>query len=244
MSKPAARVGDMHSCPMSDGPKPHVGGPILPPGEMTVMIAGQPAARVGDLATCASAPDAIVQGSFSVLIGGRPAARLGDMTAHGGVILVGCPNVLIGDASSAGGPLGPFSTQDEAARAALNAANPASIAENREYCGMIYQDPATGQYYATNPQPIGQAGGSLPVDQIPAGAQETGFYHTHGNYSLQDGTPTDAAHDAYDSEHFSQTDINTANSRAAGNPDYQSYLGTPSGGYQVHNPSTGQISPF
>jgi len=51
--QPAARVGDRHTCPMVDpGPKPHVGGPILPPGAPTVLICGQPAARMGDMATC------------------------------------------------------------------------------------------------------------------------------------------------------------------------------------------------
>jgi uncharacterized Zn-binding protein involved in type VI secretion len=96
MSKPAARVGDMHTCPMSDGPKPHIGGPIMPPGMPTVLIGGLPAARVGDLATCASAPDTIAFGSVTVLIGGKPAARQGDMTVHGGVIVAGFPTVLIG----------------------------------------------------------------------------------------------------------------------------------------------------
>jgi hypothetical protein len=142
------------------------------------------------------------------------------------------------------GPLGPYATADEAARAALNSANPRSIAENREYVGMIYQDPATGQYYATNPQPVGLAGGTLPTNLIPAGNTEAGMYHTHGNYSLADGAPTDAAHDAYDSEHFSGTDINTANSRASGNPNYRSYLATPSGSQQVHNPGTGAVGPL
>jgi uncharacterized Zn-binding protein involved in type VI secretion len=94
--KPAARVGDMHACPMSDGPKPHVGGPILPPGVPTVLIGGVPAATVGTMATCAGPPDVIVQGSMTVLIGGKPAARMGDMTAHGGTIVVGYPGVLIG----------------------------------------------------------------------------------------------------------------------------------------------------
>jgi len=92
----AARVGDMHTCPMSDGPKPHVGGPILPPGCPTVLIGGMPAARVGDMATCTGPPDSIVKGSATVLIGGMPAARAGDMTAHGGVITLGCPTVFIG----------------------------------------------------------------------------------------------------------------------------------------------------
>jgi uncharacterized Zn-binding protein involved in type VI secretion len=67
--KPAARVSDMHTCPMSDGPKPHVGGPILPPGGITVLIGGLPAARVGDMATCVGPPDTIVMGAPTVLIG-------------------------------------------------------------------------------------------------------------------------------------------------------------------------------
>ena len=96
MGMPAARVADMHVCPMVTGVVPHVGGPILPPGGIPVLIGGMPAARVGDMAVCVGPPDIIVLGSFKVLIGGMPAARLGDMTAHGGVIVTGCMNVLIG----------------------------------------------------------------------------------------------------------------------------------------------------
>jgi len=96
MGQPAARVTDMHVCPMVTGIVPHVGGPILPPGCPTVLIGGLPAARVTDLATCVGPPDVIVLGSFTVLIGGLPAARMGDMTAHGGVIVLGLPTVLIG----------------------------------------------------------------------------------------------------------------------------------------------------
>jgi uncharacterized Zn-binding protein involved in type VI secretion len=92
---PAARVGDMHTCPMFTGPVPHVGGPILPPGCPTVLIAGMPAARVGDMVTCAGPPDVIAAGSAKVLIGGMPAARMGDQTAHGGVIVLGAPTVMI-----------------------------------------------------------------------------------------------------------------------------------------------------
>jgi uncharacterized Zn-binding protein involved in type VI secretion len=96
MGQPAARVGDMHLCPMVTGVVPHVGGPILPPGCPTVLIGGQPAARVGDLATCVGPPDVIALGSLTVLIGGQPAARMGDLTAHGGTIVMGFPMVLIG----------------------------------------------------------------------------------------------------------------------------------------------------
>jgi uncharacterized Zn-binding protein involved in type VI secretion len=93
---PAARVTDMHACPMVTGVVPHVGGPILPPCCPTVMIGFLPAARVGDMAVCAGGPDVIALGSFTVLIGGMPAARMGDMTVHGGVIVIGCPTVIIG----------------------------------------------------------------------------------------------------------------------------------------------------
>jgi uncharacterized Zn-binding protein involved in type VI secretion len=86
----------MHTCPMSTGPVPHVGGPILPPGEPTVLIGGMPAAVVSSMCTCSGPPDTIAMGSTTVLIGGMPAARLGDTTAHGGSIVVGCPTVMIG----------------------------------------------------------------------------------------------------------------------------------------------------
>ena len=92
---PAARVGDLHTCPMVTGVVPHVGGPILPPGMPTVLIGGMPAARVGDMCTCVGPPDVIAMGSTKVMIGGMPAARMGDMTAHGGVITLGYPTVMI-----------------------------------------------------------------------------------------------------------------------------------------------------
>lgn len=94
---PAARITDMHICPMVEpGPVPHVGGPILPAGEPTVLIGGLPAARVGDKAVCVGPPDAIIAGSATVMIGGKAAARMGDSTAHGGVIVIGCPTVFLG----------------------------------------------------------------------------------------------------------------------------------------------------
>ena len=96
MGMPAARLTDMHVCPMVTVLVPHVGGPIAGPGAPTVLIGGMPAARVGDMAVCVGPPDVIVKGSATVLIGGLPAARVGDQTAHGGIITVGFPTVLIG----------------------------------------------------------------------------------------------------------------------------------------------------
>lgn len=91
----AARLLDMHVCPMVTGIVPHVGGPICL-GLPTVLIGGMPAARVGDMAVCVGPPDVIAMGSFTVLIGGMPAARMGDLTAHGGTIVLGFPTVNIG----------------------------------------------------------------------------------------------------------------------------------------------------
>ena len=99
MGMPASRITDMHVCPMvTPGvpPIPHVGGPILPPGAVTVLIGGLPAARVGDMAVCVGPPDVIALGSFTVLTMSMPQARIGDTTAHGGKIVLGYPTVLVG----------------------------------------------------------------------------------------------------------------------------------------------------
>ncbi|PQO36188.1 type VI secretion protein [Bremerella cremea] len=93
---PAARISDMHTCPLvNPGPVPHVGGPVAM-GSPNVLIGFMPAARVGDMAVCVGPPDTIAKGSTSVMIGYMPAARMGDTTAHGGAIAMGFPQVLIG----------------------------------------------------------------------------------------------------------------------------------------------------
>ena len=105
---PAARVTDMHVCPMVTVLVPHVGGPVLPPGEPTVLIGMLPAARITDMLTCVGPPDTIIMGSPTVMIGNLMAARLGDPTAHGGVIVLGCFTVIIGEVGAPGilGPVG------------------------------------------------------------------------------------------------------------------------------------------
>lgn len=95
----AARITDMHTCPMQTPgvpPIPHVGGPIIGPGTPTVLIGGLPAAKMGDSCVCVGPPDTIVKGSATVMIGGAPAIRMGDTTAHGGSIALGLPTVMIG----------------------------------------------------------------------------------------------------------------------------------------------------
>ena len=103
MGKPAARVTDLHTCPMVTGLVPHVGGLIIPPCQFNVLTCMMPQARITDMAICVGPMDMIILGAFTILVGGLPAARLGDMTVHGGVIVTGCFTVLIGDAGGGGG---------------------------------------------------------------------------------------------------------------------------------------------
>ena len=100
---PAARLTDLHLCPMQTRsttlglpPIPHVGGPLIGPGVPSVLIGGLPAAALGDHAVCVGPPDAIVSGSATVMIGGRPAVRIGDRSAHGGHVALGLPTVIVG----------------------------------------------------------------------------------------------------------------------------------------------------
>lgn len=97
MGQPAARVTDIHNCPI------HNGGPIVAPCRPTVLTGKLPQARVTDQATCGSSTDTIASGAATVLVGGLPAARMGDPTAHGGAIASGLPTVLIGTAGGGGG---------------------------------------------------------------------------------------------------------------------------------------------
>ena len=95
MGMPAARLTDMHVCPMVTALVPHVGGPISL-GSPNVLTGLLPQARVTDMLVCVGPPDIIALGSFTVFVNNLPAARLGDTTAHGGKIVLGDFTVLIG----------------------------------------------------------------------------------------------------------------------------------------------------
>jgi len=133
MGKPAARVGDHHTCPMVEpGPKPHVGGPILPPGCPTVLICNKPAARINDKAFCIGPVDTIVKGAFPVTIGNMPASRESDATSHGGKIVIGCSSVEIGLAGTTGNPL----DATKACRDASNGRPSGSTQQSYQNCGV------------------------------------------------------------------------------------------------------------
>lgn len=129
MGMPAARIGDMHVCPAVTGLVPHVGGPVSGPGALTVLTGGLAQARITDMCVCVGPPDVIVRGATTVIVSGQPAARVGDSTAHKGVIVVGLPTVLIGNAGgvsvadlgAAGGVAFPAPLPCQAASAAASA---------------------------------------------------------------------------------------------------------------------------
>jgi uncharacterized Zn-binding protein involved in type VI secretion len=102
---PAAKLNDMHLCPMQTPavvPIPHVGGPVLGPGIPTVLFEGQPAIVVGDACICVGPPDFVQNGSSGVTAMGRAVARLGDPTQHGGALMgPGCLTVIVGEIGSA-----------------------------------------------------------------------------------------------------------------------------------------------
>jgi uncharacterized Zn-binding protein involved in type VI secretion len=128
---PAARISDLHVCPMVTGVVPHVGGPISK-GAATVKIGFMPAARVGDMAVCVGPPDVIAKGSPTVKIEYMMAARMGDLTAHGGTIAIGCPTVMIGDVG-----MGAVVTVIGAFKAAAAAASPLVCKGPCAECGHL-----------------------------------------------------------------------------------------------------------
>ena len=216
-----------------------------------------PAARVGDALVCVGPPDTIAKGCPTVYICGMQAARIGDQTIHCGVITVGFPTVLIGEVGAGGTctalPVisnGPFDSADEAARAALNAANAPSINDNREYSGLIYKG-ADGKFYFTGPA-RGTDQGANPYRDAPAPAGTTvvGDYHTHGPYGTADPVtgaviPThDPAKDDFNADNFSGPDKRGIANDARGKPGYAGYLGTPSGTFRKYDPATGSDTPF
>lgn len=136
---------------------------------------------------------------------------------------------------------GPFDSADEAAKAALNDANPKSIKDNTEYSGLIYKD-KDGKYYYSGPAK-GTDQGANPLKDAPAPKDSTivGDYHTHGDYSTADPTTgaairtDDPKKDEFNSDHFSRQDKKD-NDKVG----YPGYLGTPSGTFRKYDPATGK----
>jgi len=130
-----------------------------------------------------------------------------------------------------------FDTPDAAAEAALWRYNSDSIRDNLEYAGLIYKT-ADGKYGFTEAA-IGTLDKSYPwttEDAIPEGATEVGFYHTHGDYSREDGTRTTKDNDYFGSDKFSYGDFIGFDRESKGKTEYHMYLGTPSGVFLAYDP--------
>lgn len=132
---------------------------------------------------------------------------------------------------------------DAAAFDGLEVANPRSIQNNLEYGGLVYQNPATGRYSASNPI-SGTVDGFNPGDvTVPSGSTVVGDYHTHGDYSEVDDTgainrTTNPSADDFNSDGFSQPDFDGISADGKGVKDYTGYLGTPGGEYRRYDPAS------
>ena len=251
-NKGVARLGD---------PGSH-GGMIIT-GANSISVNGRQMARVGDTYACPiHGNNPIASGVQNFLGEGKLVAHVGSLTACGAVIISGSPDTFVDDSFSihdnlivlAAAPLANdnvngYQTQSAAARAALDNANPDSIAANLEYGGLIYRDDNTGRYHYSGPV-IGGDQGVNPADAgHPAGTTVVGDYHTHGDYSTA-GPAGEAirtnnpAEDQFNSDHFSRGDMGGIATDAAGNADYRGYLGTPSGNYLEYDPNTRQENPL
>ncbi len=135
-----------------------------------------------------------------------------------------------------------YSTIDEAAKAAMEQNNPLSIRDNLEYGGLLYKT-GTGKYGFTGPV-IGNEDGVNPWNgpSIPSGAEELGYWHTHGDYSIERNgqilRTSNSSRDDFNSDHFSIPDIDAANSQAIGKTEYKGYVGTPSGTFRGYDAKT------
>lgn len=243
-------LSDMHLCPLPVPPSPHGPG-FVTRGSRTVLIGNLPAARQGDkVFEACGGEDPIAMGCPSVLIGDDGSGGGGAGSGSGGSGSGRAGGSGAGGTAAAGAgedtepSNGPFATADDAARAALERANPDSIRDNREYGGLIYRG-ADGQYYYTGPL-RGSDQGVTPSDAAaPPGTTVVGDYHTHGDYSTVDPATgaavrtSDPANDDFDSDNFSTTDRNGIASDGAGTPGYAGYLGTPSGTFRRYDAATG-----
>jgi RHS repeat-associated protein len=95
-----------------------------------------------------------------------------------------------------------------------------SICEHKEYAGALYKNP-DGTYSYTTPRPGTLAGSSVHVEDIPAGGNMAGDYHTHGGYDP-----------GYGNEIFGNGDKDTND--AEGTSGLPGYLGTPKGAIKIY----------
>lgn len=236
-----AGMSDIHVCPIPTPVPPHGPGVVID-GCATVLINNMPACVVGcTVLEALGGPDKIVKGEMTVIIGDSAGGGGGGAPGAGGAAAAAAGAGAAGAAAGGVGKPsnGPFDSVDDAARAALNNANPQSIKDNLEYSGLIYQG-KDGKYYYTGPAK-GTDQGANPLRDAPAppGTKVVGDYHTHADYSTVDPVTgkavrtSDPARDDFDSDNFSDTDKKDSDKQG-----YPGYLGTPGGTFRKYDPAT------
>jgi len=117
-----------------------------------------------------------------------------------------------------------YATVDEAAVAAMKAANPGSVKQHREFGGWIQRN-ADGTYTPHEATRGTKAG----LENIPSkGADDVAWWHTHGSSDK-----------GYDNENFSGDDGDKGYSKAT---NAVGYLATPSGVIKKYGPGTNSES--
>ena len=245
----AATGASMHMCALPWPIPPHGPGVVID-GSPTVMIENSPACRLGDtIIEAIGPPNKIMMGCPTVIIGDSGGGAGGGGGGGGTAAGAGAGAGAAGAGGASGAPgagagtktaNGPFKTADEAARAALNAANPQSIKDNLEYSGLIYQGKDGGFYFTGPAKGTDQGANPLKDAPAPPGTKVVADYHTHGDYSTADPKTgkavrtNDPSKDAFNSDNFSTQD--KLDNKKQG---YPGYLGTPSGTFRKFDPATG-----
>jgi uncharacterized Zn-binding protein involved in type VI secretion len=89
-AKPVAREKDTEGCPQ------HGTVPLQPVTPTNYLVDGREVIRVGDFGLCGADMDIVMEGAATFVVCGLPVARVDDKMMHGGVILEGSQNMIIG----------------------------------------------------------------------------------------------------------------------------------------------------
>jgi uncharacterized Zn-binding protein involved in type VI secretion len=164
---PAARIGDMHVCPLVTVIVPHVGGPLVL-GSLTVIVGGVPQSRQTDMLICVGPPDTVMMGEPTVLVGMAGAA--GGLGAILGAALAGLKNFFSG------------------AQTVEIKGSPAYIKTVASDVQKFLTTP-TGTHWA---EAFGKTGRTITIKPIPASQTQANAFTIAGGsgaYPKKDGSP-------------------------------------------------------
>lgn len=185
-NKPASRIGDMHTCPMSDGPKPHVGGPILL-GSFTVLTCSVPQSYQGMPAICVGPPDSLLVGATTVHVG--MSMGFGGFALILGGLMAGLVNFLSGYPKAVMLPDGTIVTQynefititGDAEFQAKVVRDLNKISSTPSGQAMLHSMEASGKHCTIRPLDAQNPSAAAWTDPTPSGPGPYPGYHTDAN---------------------------------------------------------------